>query len=289
MLARDHGWDLKPRRSEQTGAQPFGSAAKIYAPASSGKVAGTQPHNRLLSKLPPESLLSLSENLSTRHLPVNAVCFTSGAAVAEVYFPLTGAISLTSTTRDGKTLRAAMIGREGAAGLQSTLSNRESLTQAVVQAAGSFQIISAHRLRALACHDASIKEWIYRYTERTWQEAVQMTMCNAVHDASSRLCRCLLQSADCTGSEQLPLTQELLAEMLGVRRTTITEQARLLQRLDLISYSRGTIALLNRSELEKHACECYRTLKCDEATGGGQALPSLADADSRVEAMEKRA
>jgi hypothetical protein len=142
-------------------------------------------------------------------------------------------------------------------GLQCGFGPRVSLTRAIVQIAGKFSVISAPRFELASRHTAALGELIFGYIERLWTEAQQNAACNAIHDGSSRLCRWLLQCADRIGSEQLLLTQEFLAEMLGVRRTTVTLLAQELQRSGVLRYTRGRITILDRAALEARACECY--------------------------------
>jgi CRP-like cAMP-binding protein len=152
-------------------------------------------------------------------------------------------------------------GREGAVGLQCGLGPRLSFTRATVQIPGKFSAISAARFEHAVSRNGALRDLIMRYTETLWAEAQQNAACNAIHDGSSRLCRWLLQCADRTGSEQLLLTQEFLAEMLGVRRTTVTLLAQELQKRGVVRYSRGRITILDRPGLEACACECYDAVK----------------------------
>src|SRR5262249_4206623 len=153
--------------------------------------------------------------------------------------------------------------REGAVGLQCGFGPRLSFTRATVQIPGRFSVISAARFEHAVSRSQGLRELILRYTEILWMEAQQNAACNAIHDGSSRLCRWLLQCADPTGSDQLLLTQEFLAEMLGVRRTTVTLLAQELQKRGILRYSRGRITILDRAALEACACECYAALKYD--------------------------
>jgi CRP-like cAMP-binding protein len=130
-----------------------------------------------------------------------------------------------------------------------------------VQIGGNFWIISAPRFEAASSRSAELRELIFSYTERSLAEAQQNVACNALHEGSSRLCRWLLQCADRTGSRELFLTQEFLAEMLGVRRTTVTLFAQELRKRGTIRYSRGRITILNRAALEACACECYEAIR----------------------------
>jgi CRP-like cAMP-binding protein len=132
---------------------------------------------------------------------------------------------------------------------------------AATQVAGKFSIIRASALAHLVQDHVPLRDMITRYTEVLWAEAQQLAACNAVHDVPARLCRWLLQVSDRTGSDELPLTQELIGQMLGVRRTTVTLMAQSLQRNSAIKYMRGRIRILDREKLEHGACECYATLQ----------------------------
>jgi CRP-like cAMP-binding protein len=217
--------------------------------------------NRLLAVLPSESFALLEPDLRQVALAQNVLCFGPGDPVDQVYFPLTGMISLLVATGEGEMVETTSIGRDGAVGLQAGLGARTSFTRATVQIPGKFSVISANRLEQVASRSAPLRDLIVRYIETLWAEAQQNAACNAIHDGSSRLCRWLLQCADRIGSDQLPLTQEFLAEMLGVRRTTVTLLAQELQRRGIVRYSRGHITILDRPGLEAIACECYDTIR----------------------------
>jgi CRP-like cAMP-binding protein len=160
-------------------------------------------------------------------------------------------------------IETSSTGREGAVGLQCGFGPRLSFTRATVQIPGKFSVISAARFEHAVSGSRALRDLILRYIEMLWAEAQQNTACNAIHDGASRLCRWLLQCADRTGSEQLLLTQEFLAEMLGVRRTTVTLLAQELQKRGILRYSRGRITILDRAALEARACECYGAVKHD--------------------------
>jgi CRP-like cAMP-binding protein len=217
--------------------------------------------NRLLGALPDEALALLEPDLRQLTLPQGVVCYGAGDPIDQVYFPLTGMISQLITTGDGDMVETSSTGREGAVGLQCGLGPRLSFTRVTVQIPGKFSAISAARFEHAASRSPALHDLITRYTETLWAEAQQNAACNAIHDGASRLCRWLLQCADRTGSEQLLLTQEFLAEMLGVRRTTVTLLAQELQKRGIVRYSRGRITILDRPALESHACECYATVK----------------------------
>lgn len=217
--------------------------------------------NRLLAALPDDAFILLEPDLRQLTLPQGVVCYGAGDPIDQVYFPHTGMISQLITTGDGDMVETSSIGREGAVGLQCGLGPRLSFTRTIVQIPGRFSAISAARFENAVNRSVALRDLIVRYTETLWAEAQQNAACNAIHDGSSRLCRWLLQCADRTGGEQLLLTQEFLAEMLGVRRTTVTLLAQELQKRGIVRYSRGRITILDRPALEACACECYETIK----------------------------
>jgi CRP-like cAMP-binding protein len=219
--------------------------------------------NRLLASLSDEAFALLEPDLRQVTLPQGVVCYGAGEPIDQVYFPHTGMISLLVTTGDGDMVETASTGREGAVGLQCGFGPRLSFTRATVQIPGRFSTIAAARFEHAVSRSAAVRDLVVRYTEMVWAEAQQNAACNAIHDGSSRLCRWLLQCADRTGSEQLLLTQEFLAEMLGVRRTTVTLLAQELQKRGILRYSRGRITILDRPTLESCACECYGAVKHD--------------------------
>jgi len=215
--------------------------------------------NTLLSALPQAALAGLQ--FSHVALLQGEVCFDAGDLIQRVYFPTRGLISLVVVTEKGELVDAGMVGREGAAGLQSALGQRFSFPRAVVQIPGTFYVVSAESLRRAVAASEEAKALVQQYIETLWAEAQQIAACNAAHDGAARLARRLMQCADRTGTEHLMLTQELLGEMLGVRRTTVTLLAEHLKDRGIIKYSRGKIAIVDRAALERCACECYRTIK----------------------------
>jgi CRP-like cAMP-binding protein len=215
--------------------------------------------NALLAALPQAALTGLQ--FSQLALPQGQVCFDAGDLIERVYFPTAGLISLVVSTEKGDLIEAGMIGREGAAGLQSALGQRFSFPRAVVQIAGTFHVVFAEALRRAVAASEEAKALVQQYIETLWAEAQQICACNATHEGTTRLARWLLQCAERTGTEQYTLTQEFLGEMLGMRRTSVTLLAQVFQQRGLIRYSRGRITILNRSGLESSACECYRTIK----------------------------
>jgi CRP-like cAMP-binding protein len=178
-----------------------------------------------------------------------------------VYFPTSGLISLVLCTKDSDLIEAGMVGREGAAGLQSAFGRQISFARAVVQIAGTFYTTPVEPLRRAIDQSEQARQVVYRYTEVLLAESQRLAACNAAHHGESRLARWLLQAADRTGTDRLALTQEFLGEMLALRRTRVTVLAQALQDRGIISYSRGKITLVDRAALQASACECYQLIQ----------------------------
>jgi CRP-like cAMP-binding protein len=218
--------------------------------------------NRLLAALPPDTLALLDRDLRQVSLQQGAVLLEPGDQVEDIYFPQTGLISvLVVVGGNGGAIETATVGREGAVGLHGGLGGRRSFTRATTQIGGRFSTIRAGRFEHIANGSAPVRDLILRYTEVLLAEAQQIAACNAMHEAKARLCRWLLQCADRTGRDELSLTQEYLAQMLGVRRTTVTLLAQSLQVRGLITYRRGRIMLRDRKGIEACACECYDIMR----------------------------
>ena len=230
-------------------------------PESSTNIPNRYAGNRRLAALPKQAIALLEPDLRQVTLSQGMVCYGAGDPIHEAYFPRTGMISLLVTTGNGDMVETSSVGREGAVGVQCGNGPCLSFTIATVQIGGNFWVISAPRFETATSRSVELRELIFTYIETLWVEAQQNAACNAIHDGSSRLCRWLLQCADRTGSDQVPLTQEFLAEMLGVRRTTVTLLAQELQKRGILRYSRGRIAILNRAALEARACDCYEVIK----------------------------
>jgi len=178
-----------------------------------------------------------------------------------IYFPHDSVISLMTLMDGGEAIESATIGREGALGLMAAVSPRESLSRAIVQVPGR-----ASRIGAGPLHDAwkrceAVRRLIDHHTEALFGHAVQSVACNALHAVEARFCRWLLSCRDRIDSDTVSLTQEFLADMLGVQRTTVTAVARGLQAKGLIRYRRGVVDILDRPGLEAGACECYRAVR----------------------------
>jgi CRP-like cAMP-binding protein len=219
--------------------------------------------NSLLASLPPPMSEALLSDARQSAIAQGAILYEAGGAIDHIYFPQSGLISLLVMTDNGGMIEAASIGREGGLGLQRGLGARNSFTRAVAQVGGVFYVLTARRFEQYARDHEPVREMIGRHNELLIAQVQQLAACNLAHDASSRLARWLLQCAERTGSEMVPLTQEFLAQMLGVQRTTVTLLAQELQHEGLIQYSRGRITILDRPGLVARACECYHVLQDD--------------------------
>lgn len=217
--------------------------------------------NQLLEAMPQPIIQLLQESLSHVTLSQGFVCIDAGDAIEQVYFPTSGLISLVIPSREGESAEAGLVGLEGAVGLQITFGRRLLFARAIVQIAGGFYKIPAEPLRRAVETSEEAKALVYRYIETRLAEAHQLGACNASHHSAMRLARWLLQAADRTGSNRLALTQELLGDMLGLRRTTITLLAEHLKDRGTIRYSRGKISILDRDALQGCACDCYSVIR----------------------------
>jgi len=217
--------------------------------------------NRLLAALPHATMARLQHELFHVSLPQGTMCFDSGEPVDRVYFPTSGLISLLVATDKREFVEGGTIGREGAVGLHSAIGRRTSFARAIVRVQGLFSTIAAEPLRRSIEMSTDAANLVTRYTEILWAEAQQLAACNAIHAALPRLARWLLQSADRIGSDQLVLTQDLLGEVLCIRRTSVSLLAQKLQERSIIQYRRGRIAIVDRGALEGCACECYRVIR----------------------------
>lgn len=216
--------------------------------------------NRLLASLPRDQFSLLAPYLTTATYPQNTVLLEVGDEVDQVYFPQDGMLSLLAVMRDGKAIETATVGREGVVGAMSGLGLYKTMVRVVVQLPMTTTKIASPQFRKAVAGNDVLRNLCIQYNEVLLTQARITAACNALHSVEARFCRWLLQSADRAGGATVALTQELLAEMLGVRRTSVTEVAGKMQSEGVITYSRGVIRILDRAGLERLSCECYQTL-----------------------------
>ncbi len=221
------------------------------------RASNTRTGNYLLDALPPESLERLQPHLE----PVALVLKARVQRVEHVYFPVSGLISVVATMKDGATIEIGMIAREGMYSVSAILSEDTPSETTMVQLPGHALQMKALLLRKAMQADAALQRLLLRYTQATLSAAAQSAACNRLHPLEQRCARWLLACHDRTDADTFPMTHELLAMMLGVRRPGITFAAQALQKNGLIAYSHGSLTVVDRSGLEAAACECYRVIR----------------------------
>jgi CRP-like cAMP-binding protein len=217
--------------------------------------------NHVLASLSAADIGELAPHLRFIELPQETVLFEAADSISQVFFPHAGIVSLVVDLATGEMIEAAMIGREGVIGGLAALDTGMSVTRAVVQVAGAASTLEVERVRHLARHSAAFRATLIRHEQVLLAQSQQSAACNAVHTLEARLSRWLLRCRDLIGSEDIVLTQEFLAQMLGVRRTSVSIVANTLQQAGFIKYRRGHIRVLSLDGLRESACECYETVR----------------------------
>jgi CRP-like cAMP-binding protein len=220
------------------------------------------PHlNQLLDVLLKVDYDRLYPNLELVEMPLGKVLCESGDRLSHVYFPTTSIVSLLYALENGTSAEIALVGNEGMFGVQILLGGDTTPSQAVVQSAGYGYRMKAQILKNEVANGGPVQRLLLRYTQALITQMSQTAVCNQHHSLQQQLCRWLLLSIDRLSSNNLNMTQELISNMLGVRRESVTEAAGILQNMGLISYSRGVIKVLDRKGLEATSCECYQVVK----------------------------
>jgi CRP-like cAMP-binding protein len=233
--------------------------------------AGPPRRNRLLAALSRADQSLLEGHFETLHFKHGLVLQEPARAIEQVYFPHAGMISLLAVMADGEAIETATVGEEGVVGAMSGFGTRVGFTRAVVQAPLFASRISSREFRKAIQASATLQRLMVSYNEVLLAQVQQTAACNALHTMESRLARWLLQTRDRVEEDALPLTQEFLSQMLGVRRTTVTLVARQLEATGVIRRRRGRIEIADRKGLEEVACECYAILHAQLAA----ALPEV--------------
>jgi CRP-like cAMP-binding protein len=217
--------------------------------------------NRFLAALPAPDLALLAPHLRAVSLDRGAMLHDVGDEIEHVYFPHSGMVSLVAVLQSGATVETMTVGRGGAVGVTAGFGSRAAFGRAIVQLPGVAARIPRAQFHAAAKDSNAIRELVVGYNNLVISQIQQAVACNALHMLEARLCRWLLQTHDCVDGNAIPLTQEFLGQMLGVRRTTVTVAARLLQSAGMIRYRRGLVQVVDRPALEEIACECYAVVK----------------------------
>lgn len=217
--------------------------------------------NLLLAALPPDDFGLLAPHLAQVELERGRLLYDPGDKIDVIYFPHDGVISLMTLMENGAAIESATIGREGALGLAAAVAPRASLVRAIVQTPTRAMRISAVQIHEAWEKSPRIRELVDRHGEALFGHAIQSVACNALHSVEARFCRWLLTCHDRISTNTIALTQEFLADMLGVQRTTVTAVARALQEKGAIRYRRGVVDIIDRAALEQMACECYGVIR----------------------------
>jgi len=217
--------------------------------------------NRLLAALPEAELARWRPHLEAVEMPLGKVLYEPGSRLAHVYFPTTSIVSLLYVMEDGASAEIAVVGNEGIVGISLFMGGESTPSRALVQSAGQGYRLKADLMLQEFSRAGAVMHLLLRYTQALITQMAQTAVCNRHHSLDQQLCRWLLLSLDRLHSKELVMTQELIANMLGVRREGVTEAAGNLQQAGLIRYQRGHITVLDREKLERRTCECYAVVK----------------------------
>jgi CRP-like cAMP-binding protein len=217
--------------------------------------------NQLLAALPDAEWQRWSPQLEGVDMPLGQVLYESGRTLSHVYFPITSIVSLLYVMEDGASAEIAVVGFEGLVGISLFMGGESTPSRAVVQSAGRGVRVPSQFIKTEFNRAGSVMHLLLRYTQALITQMAQTAVCNRHHSLDQQLCRWLLLSLDRLDGLELVMTQELIANMLGVRREGVTEAALKLQAIGLIRYARGRISVLDRPGLERRTCECYAVVK----------------------------
>ena len=220
-------------------------------------MTGELRDNALLAALPDAERARWLAQLESVELPLGAVLYEAGNRLTHVYFPTTAIVSLICVMGNGATTEIAMVGNEGLVGVSLFMGGESTTSRAVVQSAGLGYRLAANQVTKEFDRAGPVMNLLLRYTQALITQMAQTAVCNRHHSLDQQLCRWLLLSMDRLRSNELVLTQELIAKLLGVRREGVTEAAGRLHAAGLIAYRRGHMTVLDRARLERRSCECY--------------------------------
>ena len=225
------------------------------------RVTHDPTQNQLLAALTPEEQERIFPHLQRVDMPLGTVLYESGDVLHHIYFPVDCIVSLLYVLVDGSSAEIAVVGNEGLIGVALFMGGETTPSRAIVQSSGCAYRLVGNRLKDEFHRNGRLHELFLRYTQALLTQMAQTAVCNRHHTVDQQLCRWLLLSLDRLSSHTLTMTQELIANMLGVRREGVTQAAGRLQRLGVIDYRRGQITVLDRPQLEVLCCECYAVVK----------------------------
>ena len=219
--------------------------------------------NHLLTALPSQECQRLLAHCEPVSFDLKEILHSPGQAISYVYFPGTAVFSLLVSLQDGTTIEVGLVGREGMVGLPVLLGSPYAFSRCVVQVPGAALRIPAGVFRTLVDREASLHRLLDLYTYAFLAQVSQSLACNSKHPITQRCCRWLLLTRSRVGADHFPMTHEFLAEMLGIRRASVSQVARVLQNRGLIRYNRGHLTILDPAGLEAATCECYRIIQAE--------------------------
>ena len=241
--------------------------------------AGASTHNHLLASLPDSVAQQMKPHLERVELRRATVLFDTGAQIKHVYFPTTAIVSLVAQMKDGASSEVAVVGNEGLVGVCAFMSRGRSLSSAVVEKQGYAMRMSAEAIANISTATPVVMQTLLNYTQALFTQVAQTAACICHHTVEQRLCRWLLLNHDRVEADELVATQERVAQLLGVRRESVTGAALALRNTGAIRYARGRISIVDRQALERRSCECYAVIKQAYAS-----LPSVSCPPARAAA-----
>jgi CRP-like cAMP-binding protein len=263
LTVRSH---LSNGRAKGDGAAGMSSSDFLHSfdpqmakPASNG--GGARPRNYILSQMPEPQFSSVAKALVPVELPIGMQLSQPNQDIEYLYFPTSGLISTDALTESGDSIEVGVTGREGFAGVAGLLGHSQMANSVMMQGTGTGYRIRMSHFREEVLKGGPLLQLVHSFLYMQMTQMTQSILCNRLHPVEARLSRWLLTSADRMETENLQLTQEFLAQMLGSRRSTVTVAAGNLQRRGYIDYSRGRIKIVNRAGLQSASCECYRIVK----------------------------
>jgi CRP-like cAMP-binding protein len=245
----------------QAGKPGFRSSTRLFSPSDAMPDTPNPLQNHLLAALPPDVQERVFPHLELVPMPLGKVLYESGDTLRHVYFPTNAIVSLLYVMESGASAEISVVGNEGLIGVALFMGGESTSSRAIVQSAGYAYQLLGQRIKDEFKRHGAMLHLMLRYTQCLITQMAQTAVCNRHHSIDQQLCRWLLLSLDRLQDNQLTMTQELIANMLGVRREGVTEAASKLQRLGVIKYVRGKITVLDRPKLEKLSCECYAVVK----------------------------
>lgn len=237
------------------------SVRSVPAGNGNGSGEGRMGGNEILLKLPPNEANLLLPKLEFVRLRIHQILHEAGDKIKSVYFIDTGLLSIVNLQPDGKTVEVGLMGKGGFAGLPVVDGFRTTPNRAVAQAEGTAYRMEADTLRQLLPQCPVLNRELHRFGQRLAMQAMQIAACNRLHEVDERLARWLWMSHDLLCSNELPLTQELLGQMLGTRRSSVSLAAGMLHRAGVITYTRGNVTVLDKAKLQTAACDCYSAIQ----------------------------